>query len=800
MIRIDEEKGLISQFELDTVNKKPIRRISTKSIQDVQNNYDKKGFLDYDGLLPNNCKIIRSNNLSTLLIIEDKPRMRNVNLHFSFSREEKYIKNIKKLEDYEYYNYMKSYDNTLYLSFPYVVYFILLSYKSAHINADLYVYYSTKMITSLADRLIMTNLTNIDRGHVCRGDNDINYCNYEYGLDIKQICEHVISTFWGSIFNHDLGNYYESYLYNVNKYTKTHGFLEWKYYSENDPQFVLDDNNWKFDSRNIGNNISRLLGTSRVFSFINNIRTSINYKIIDQKIKSLQSENKIDYKDFILRIGDKIIWNKKEAYIYDILYYNEGGIYKYFIKLLFLDITLSDLIEINENIIKEIKSSFINNKPINYVDEIEINGKLIRVNDIIYYQNIYRKIIQIRKDIEGLYELLCNKYGNFNYLDNIDFNIFDNILTLGGKQFKINDEFYAIKNSSFLWSKYKLISFSVNEDYRLLYEVELLNNDYIEKYFLNSNKLILFDEECIKNYPVLRDGNLIIENSENYIVNIRGFGCVKSNNYRNKYENVEYILSNILINEGTKLFIPSFDLDLDFNIGDKVIVADWKSRNLKNVLKIREIVSFETISDEKEVLWLNIVVRDNKDIKSIKYINLSLGTINIGLIRKVDQEYNGLKIGDVVEFDKKYNVPKEFSYDEQYLISAFITDIKNPTNPLILLSNGETCWDNNFRVYFTPTTEIKNLIDCPKDRCIGDNISIGDLFIKNGRLAIIYDNSYYKLISNRDFIGYISDLKKHLRYGYRNPRINDYGTIKGNIDFHNGITKTDYHNFYYLTV
>jgi hypothetical protein len=150
------------------------------------------------------------------------------------------------------------------------------------------------------------------------------------------------------------------------------------------------------------------------------------------------------------------------------------------------------------------------------------------------------------------------------------------------------------------------------------------------------------------------------------------------------------ILGDIL--KDNKLRIPSFDLDIEFDIGDRVVIADY-SKSLKYITTIRTITGFKIAGDN---LFVD-TVDENNIPESTPYINFKIydksyiysksPKVNIGLIRKIidnDLFKRGTKVRP------KVKGISSFKKKDVHEIVGLITD--TGSKPIILCSNGHTIW------------------------------------------------------------------------------------------------------------
>ena len=131
--------------------------------------------------------------------------------------------------------------------------------------------------------------------------------------------------------------------------------------------------------------------------------------------------------------------------------------------------------------------------------------------------------------------------------------------------------------------------------------------------------------------------------------------------------------------------VESWDLDIDFKIGDKVVVSDWY--NPMNMLVVKQIEDFK---ENKETGDIYFILKDKEgNLSEVRYVIGHKSSVKAGLVRKITNRWEGLDAGTKI-------VAKEagismFPKKDTNIIIGFLYDTGGP-EPLVLCSNGCTLW------------------------------------------------------------------------------------------------------------
>jgi hypothetical protein len=686
-------------------------------------------------LMPRNCRFSKTQfDGSKTFVIEEMPMVRSVKIGLELDSEIAYLTNLGLLSEYGYDNFLK--DNPfppyrMQLSFPYIIYIVTLS--KDNMFKKLQIFYRLHPLTSLDDYLLKTNLLNVspDMGDVCLGLNRDDY-NSEANTAVERV-DNIIRQFWANDFNKDITSSY--LLYKDNPYIST--ILAWKYFSQVDPMFLFDVE-WIKHAENLEEYVYPYKCGEDDFMYQLTSLISKNQEVHDNNgdykgvISRVYTSNSIclsrgGESGVFLEIGDEIEIDECKYYIYEIkagrgdseiIVEDEDGNRK--------NILLTDkLIEILKNNIK--------NKKV--VDEVEINGEIIRPGTILQstdpYSNGRIKVVDnIRKTRDKRFEIKCkNKYyflTNGDCIKNIK--VFDtsNVI-FNGEKLSVNKNYMIRKYwqahraaMEISFGKFKKLTVD-DKSTDLSYYFEIVYTDNVtdvEKYTSDDPMQITQIHKKIDDIeeqlcpPIFRYGSTLLTNLADeykfYMFKDVGVGVALPHRDASKrYIDYNYVFPDELpmakrkeiesyILKDNELRIPAHDIDISFDIGDKVVIADY-SQTAKFITTVRTITGFRF--DEHDVLFVDTVDDDN-NIVSVPYIIPSnsngnreiyhrLTKIRAGIIRKIHktEDLKGIKVRS-----KMAGIPM-FKKKDVYETIGVIAD--TGTESIILCSNGHTIWNVN---------------------------------------------------------------------------------------------------------
>jgi hypothetical protein len=176
-----------------------------------------------------------------------------------------------------------------------------------------------------------------------------------------------------------------------------------------------------------------------------------------------------------------------------------------------------------------------------------------------------------------------------------------------------------------------------------------------------------------------RDGDRILEDT----VFGTPYGVAYEGGYGGIARPTPRDLKKYLLGED-RFHVESFDMDIDFAIGDKVVTADWE--NPVNMLSTKIIQGFKFEEDSGDI---SFVLGDKKgDMHLVPYVDGKRGNIAVGRVRKITNKFADLVAGTKIQA----NVAgiSHFPKKDTNIIIGFVTDTSG--EPLVLCSNCCTQW------------------------------------------------------------------------------------------------------------
>ena len=679
-------------------------------------------------ILPNNCRIVEKDLTGAItLVLEDEPQVRTVSFDLDMATVIEELRETGKLEKYGLENFLDEYEAPYYLnlSFPYIVYFLKLDPDFSY--QGMRVFFRLHPLTSGSDYLYLANLPNIPNGQgICLGGRRGDERNLN--LSISEAVHGIMDRFWSNSFNSD-------YIHNVQAYTDVKfvsSFLEWSYFTSVDPMFIFNVK-WVPFENCVDEELSQMVSHNNSVEFENvidlftaskKVRTEDNNEITDNLCDSAIIENTT------FTIGDEIMYSGRIHYITSFRGY-AGNIPDYIV--IEDDDGVETAVEVcqeNQNLLIDWKLQ-LEETEVKY-QSIEIKGVEVKIGDIIqihYPRQSYKKVSSIRRGRDDIMEVKLGKH--FYLLENIPFKVTGNgDITVQNQKLTPGKRYYMLssKETEFAGGKFNPVLFKgldENESGTLTIVFErpnLTGRDLV--YPLDSFEYELLDENKCSEVSTLRLNCRIFSKTKNNILRIfPGSGCfagyLGSDRYATPWisdsqqvkldilrgeegEDLWDITEHALEPDGNgevkiekeyslkgpikSIFIPSFDLDITFSVGDEVIVADWKNvDNMTRIWKIRDFSLSLTADDS-----LIVLLEDSSgNLMRFPYINFTTGKILHGFMRKVSRSFNGIPVGTLIKANR--TKIQNFPMKDIVEIVAFITDTGRDI-PLILCSNLCTIW------------------------------------------------------------------------------------------------------------
>jgi len=785
-------------------------------------------------ILPPSCRYVNQTKNGTTYVVEEPPSIRTIHSEVHLEGIVEKLSKCGKMDEFGLpLDWLTQNPPPHYfqLSFPYVVHIILLNKQNQrHVIRT---FLRMTPITSKSDFLFVVPLPNFDQSHtICLGSS-----TQPPELSRPTAAEtihYTLETFWGNKFNND-------YTYNLKKYYNTAyvcDFLTWAYYTHVDPMFIYDVK-WKPHTQTLGVEITELEESifgkqdedinNRYQQFVSLVYARDTEITTAQKRKNPNARHRICesalFGENYLSIGDDIKIGSDEFYITSFI--SNGSFSPSMMELedtdgVLYEVELDD--QMKDQINKVLESNYL-------LDLTLSSGEVIKPGDLVRLEKPfpgYRRVRRIMKSRDGKLEV-----------------------QLGGELFFADTvEARKIEVDEFELDGVKLVqkavyTVSVNNQHGFPWK-EILNVTYNDIKIMESGHINgLFTRwdgnEIAQNYEVPL-GHIDNENQGWNVTRSAQFEMVKPDNlmkvpyarlgarvfheYADELQlwisssglvykpsfcgdtpqgygvRTSTLMDKLQVQERKELFVPSFDLNLYFKVGDRVLVSNWSS-DLH--MKPRTIIDVDIQND-----WVVFLVHEDTtgDIQSIRYMNTCNGFIKMGSVRQYADEYAGLKVGMKVRC-RVAGIPN-FPKKDVHEIVGFITDTVGP--PLVLFSNYHTHWLPRvfewFEIYEKGTVSYnKYLTEAPNLNRIRPQV--GDMFVNYGtHIMVTYTNGRAERYGELDMMEHLSrgrpyniganfnDYMKisHYRLGYLNPRyprsmMNEFELKNVWPDYHGGYTE-----------
>ena len=708
-----------------------------------------------DFVIPKNCRYMEKIGRHTLFVVEDSPAIRSVLLDMNFEADIEGLRLTGKLEEYGYQNFLNDhkYPYRLSLSFPYIIYFIVLDENNQFYNMKLF--FRLHPFNTLEDYLLRPCLTNInDSCGVCLG-----------GVADSKGYIHSISkaidSFWFNSFNRDYTHNYTMY----SKVDEVCNYLTWAYFTKYDPMFIFSVKWIEYDSvgnilETVRNSLIRKDGGGNVdIDNFNLVKSSmLNHRSGTQIQKFTYSEGLFSTHGAI-SIGDTVEYKDERCCISSIIY--KSGIQGPVVELMDKD-KKEILVSADQSIIDTF-AKYVNR--CKELDILKFDDYEIKVGDIVsitredYDRMLIRKVEKIRESLDGKIEL---KLGDTYYLHNdktskmirpLNKLLKDGIELEKGKRYILKDSnriTYSDLTHCGHLAIYDSIEIAGTSSPTLKFRYSETSDRFSRYFDDNSFQVQNFDDYRL--LDTYRLGNKIFTNTTDYnrlydsksnIVMISKNGKYPTeifSGYSSYQINLTYDVTAAIssIVKRDRIELGSFDLDISFSKGDRVVVADWDNPHEMTV--VREITGFEV--DDKNILQVKTISLNKSEELSVPYIDFNSkhpvgGKINIGKIRKISSEFMGIKSGTRMVSKKSF---QNFLKKDVVEVIGFLTD--TGTIPLMLFSNLCTVWCNeedlnNFQI-LSSNTKKKVTVDDPKKLIKSIKFQFGDLVeLPGGNVGIL---------------------------------------------------------------
>lgn len=729
-IRINQHYAQHLQSELPTGDPQEDATPKIRKSVSYTQDYLKKlamGLDYFQGVLPPNCRYIEKLTNGTLVVIEEPPAYRTISVNYPMSRELEILRADGKIQEWgideAYYMDNKNMPFRFTLAFPYVIHLLMFDRYDALRSGE--VFLRTARLAGYQDYLLKMPMMNISSdGYICYGDQ----AGGKKGSLIQAI-DNTIMVFWSATFNQD-------YTYNYSAYKDVAGvntYIGWQALSQIDPMFIYDVQ-WLKMENNLIKEIERMKGHVDARS-----KTAIRYEELskvftqpadtgtEEQIRRGSRSKRTSrlYYDiaqgiylndrFFFHVGDPIKWGNHTAYVDSFIGFFESDN----IRMIRLQLDSGKLVLARYN--RKVKEYLLKTaSELRYSTEGTLkNGSVIKPDDIIIMnadgRKTYRKVHFIRHARDGVTEA---RLGNsFYILENTEGEVMDvKAPKYQGIQIS-KDKKYVIINSTNSGpfhggqevtydgmnvsprGQLRMDFLSTDDEYGRGegFSIDLEND--VDRYGRTLRYKRLYEVEETRPLPgVFRVGRkvLCLRNSRGIKEGVTWAtpeGIIYSPHYQTSYPTIQEFSDHCLSEDGTTFSLKSFDLDLEFKLGDKVVYADWD--NPINMLITRTITAFTIDTNSAS---LNFVLSDKDGrLSQVEYVYSDSGSsssrrsncINIGRIRKITNHFGRVTAGTKIVANKGYI--SHFPKKDVNIIIGFITDTGGD-DPLVLCSNCCTLW------------------------------------------------------------------------------------------------------------
>ena len=661
-------------------------------------------------LIPPNCRFMKTYSDHTMVIIEEQPAMRSIRVRMDMYDERESLKSKGQWEEFGYKKFFEENSNpyTFMLAMPYVIHVLLFTNDNKFHEGS--IYFRPKSLLGMGDQLYIAPLLNVSANMgICYGDEVYR----DLPTSLARASDYVVRNFWSSTFNPDyIDNYY--------KYKHIAGvcnYFTWQYYSSTNPMFIYNVD-WIPYSKNISEviaykeNRSKLKKQDLGFHTLNDLfkkaiktgqsivppRTRLEKPLLYDICNGWNAEPNL-----LLHVGDPLNYSRGRVAYIDSFIGVQGALQPYFIRLQVDDkiVTLKLNSKIKRFIARKVKE-------IRYEAQLETpNGIIIKAGDVISIKSklgteTYKKVHYIRKAIDNKIEVRMGS--EFFFADTFDWT----------KVKKIDLEKPIIDGQTIDFSttyKYMMTDYynpapvvrvadvtfdeiSASTNGNLVANFSNINTSEIHKVNLSSTKhrdRKLYPVDEMQELPYVYFIGRSLKTTQNRLSGniVRSYkhkdiGIVINNKDRLHVPCYTDTIKEFISTDGKHFHAESYNCNIDFHIGDKVIVTDW--RHPLSILQIKTIEGF-ILNDRDHTIDFALVDKHGK-ITNQKYVNCDRGLILVGKIRKVTNKIDRVTAG--TKIIAKESSISCFPKKDVNIIVAFIIDTGG--EPLVLCSNGHTLW------------------------------------------------------------------------------------------------------------
>lgn len=833
----DYKRKSLSSSELDTDQSIPIIEKRSLTTRDYFQKLS-KSFLTSSTVLPPNCRYIEKLNRGHIVVIEDPPCKRTIMVDTELQSQRANLISTGKITEEEFpIEFLNSKPYKFNVALPYMIFLFFIETNRIVCGE---VYGRVSRLTGLADYLLKIPLPNISSDqYICFGNGTDKRCN-----SLNHAIEHAQNTFWNATFNVD-------YTYNITAYKNVpivNNYFEWMSMSQKDPMFIYDipwvkwKNNLIDEIRKMKNHVNASSAEQLTFKELEDIfvrpmptgKTEVPFegsKVKQELMYDIAQGVYITHndKDLFLHVGDNIKDTKgRKLFINSFIGMGSSEHIKY------ISMYREDKKSLVFKFTKQV-SKFIFDQvdAARYTDTVALkNGVVVKANDIIKIikpsGNTYGKVQFIRQGRQYGHQI---KIGSDFYIaENLDAEVFDiKQPEIFGKKLKEKEKYLFIRSAEniplFHASLVKYDGIDINSSGNMIAMFKCTDKIVAGQALplsINDNKdrarknLILDKSEfMVSKFPSFRCGkrtlilryNSSTPQPENSVF-FTQYGVGIEKNYKSQNLKIEEAEKHFI--NGDSFVSESYNLNINFTIGEKVIAADW--RNPLEMLMVKTITGFKVDHEFGKIYF--ILSDKNNKISQVEYFNAGNGIMNVGKIRKIVNEINGVKAGTKI-ISKGSSRVSGFPKKDVNIIIGFLIDGETK-EPLVLCSNCQTLWFSdleNFELVKYKTKKWDRLEHAPIDISKikyqpGDVIQgVTDVITGGGWLVWGQQNARMRVTPIEYFISYADSyaldgklLTHTLLDSIPNPRLTsgqltEMGLVGAYPNFHGGFTKCDFSPF-----
>jgi hypothetical protein len=689
-------------------------------------------------LIPQNCRYIETIQGGKVVVIEEPPQIRTILAQVDLAYQYENLKTKGILEEYGYKDFFDRYPKDprtgarppykFRLAFPYLVFVFRLTDKNEYSGGK--VFFRRKSLLGLGEPIFKAPLFNInsDQG-LCIGRDEESSSS-----SANAACQKVINRFWSATFNND-------YNANVQEYKNSvlGSFFEWEYLTANNPMFIYSiDLIPNSRDRKLIDEIKFFRGETpdnpygrSVFSFASLTQAFSQTVEADHVTKdpvygtetplAENVANSVVVKSGLsIDVGDRFKMKDDEHIVVSFL--SPGLDYEVTHIKLWNDTKKKDKIYRLSSKFKNKIADLIFNYRL--VESLTISGVELKKGDIVLMKRpdgkeFFKRVDYIRRNIDSVPEIKMNdEYISPTMIEKRFVKKVEvDKIEIRGKVLKNGDVYFITRNvgneipiifsdegvydgitvnQSGLVLKFNLTPISKSLSGTSVFTPSLNNIPQYEKTLDNPviGNTIINSEEVKQLPPIFR----YFRNMYKTKYSITGETKVKC--IPNKY----FILNNgdpvqngmavgpdklsPVIFKDDSMIIQSYDVDLIYSVGEKIIVADWS--HPEKLLVPKTITGFKTeYQESKGGSEISFVLSDKLGNLEVAPFISHDGKIATGRIRKIVPEFNGIKSGTKI-IAKETSI-SGFPKKDVNIIVGFLVDT-GTAEPMVLCSNGLTLW------------------------------------------------------------------------------------------------------------